>query len=361
MFVMMTAAIEDLERDIAAIAAGLASRMARWLGLIAEFDDRGGARRWGFRSTSAWLAWRCGISARAARDHVRVARWLRDAPLIASAFAEGRLSYSKVRALSKVCGELDEAALLELALGSTAAQLEQALRSRRSAPSGDLEVANRVHERRFLDSWWSDDGGLRVSAYLPPEEGAAFVDAIETAAEALHAAGADGWRPPLPARRADALAEVVMSGCPRAQVVLHVDPRSLGETCHLEEGPSVPPDTARRLACDGQIVDGFGRRRRLVSPALRTSLERRDGCCGFPGCDRRHGLHAHHVRHWVLGGRTDPDNLILLCRFHHRLVHEDGFGVAVRDGHFIFTRPDGSVVPRVPPPVAHAPPMQMAA
>lgn len=348
--------IEELEREIAVLGEQLAMRMARWLSLIADFDERRGARAAGFRSTSAWLAWRCGLSPRAGRDHVRVARWLRATPLVAAALADGRLSYSKVRALSRAPEGVDEQVLVELALGSTAAALEQAVRSMRGAASGDVDVANRVHERRFLDCWWDREGGMRVSALLPAEEGAAFMDAIETAAEALHETDADGWRPPVPARRADALAELVLSGAPRAQVVLHVDPESLREVCHLEAGPAVPPDAARRMTCDGELVDGYGRRRRVVSPALRTSLERRDGCCRFPGCDRRHGLQAHHARHWIHGGATDRDNLVLLCRYHHRMVHEAGFDVRMRAGTPTFLRPDGRVIPQVPPPVAHAPP-----
>jgi hypothetical protein len=360
-FVMMADGIDELEREIAAISAGLASRMAHWLRLIAEFDERRGARRSGFRSTSAWLAWRCGVSPRAARDHVRVARWLRSAPLIADAFADGRLSYSKVRALSKLEAVSDEAALLGLALGLTAAQLEHEIRARRSAPSSDLGVANRVRERRYLVHAWGDDGGLKVWGMLPPEEGAAFIDAIETAAEALHDVDAEGWRPSVPARRADALAEIVLSGSPPARVVLHVDPESLGETCHLEAGPSVPPETARRISCDGAVLDRYGRTRRVVSPSLRRSLELRDGCCRFPGCDRRHGLQAHHLRHWAHGGGTDPDNLVLLCRFHHYLVHEEGFAVSLVDGEVEVERPDGVVLAQVPPPVAHAPPLASAA
>jgi hypothetical protein len=93
----------------------------------------------------------------------------------------------------------------------------------------------------------------------------------------------------------------------------------------------------------------LGRRQRVVSPALRTALERRDRGCRFPGCDRRHDLHAHHVQHWAHGGGTDRRNLVLLCRFHHRMVHEEGFTVAGADGErFVFRRPDGVPVPQVP-------------
>ncbi len=121
-----------------------------------------------------------------------------------------------------------------------------------------------------------------------------------------------------------------------------------GDVCALEDGPAVPSETARRLCCDGEVVTGHGRKRRVVSPALRTSLERRDRRCRFPGCVRRHGLHAHHIRHWVHGGSTDAENLVMLCRFHHRLVHEEGFSIAHEDGGLCFRRPDGRELEQVP-------------
>lgn len=153
-------------------------------------------------------------------------------------------------------------------------------------------------------------------------------------------------------------------------MVLHVDTAALactattaedraGDVCSLHDGPAVPSETARRLACDGEIEvaaarsDGsldLGRSRRVVSAALRTSLERRDGGCRFPGCDRRHGLHAHHVEHWAHGGRTDRDNLDLLCRHHHRLVHEEGFTIRRRRGALRFHRPGGQPLADLPPP-----------
>lgn len=373
--------VEVLESRIAAVGAGLARRLADWLELVAEYDQRGAARRWGFRSTASWLAWRCDIGERAAREHVRVARALRDRPEVRSGFAAGALSYSKVRAITRAHASEDEQALLELANRCTADELERAVRGLRSAPSADVDVANEVHARRRLAWWWNRDGALQLHASLPPEDGAALVEALETAAEALHGAPhADGsgdenaeasWRPPLVARRADALAEMAHSGCPRTQVVLHVDAAALactaddaadreGGLCALRDGPSIPSETARRLSCDAEVIASgvaarpadLGRARRVVSPALRTSLEQRDGGCRFPGCDRRHQLHAHHVVHWAHGGATDRDNLVLLCRFHHRLVHEDGFAVERRgQGAFAFRRPDGLPVEDRPPPV----------
>jgi hypothetical protein len=254
-------------------------------------------------------------------------------------------------------------------------------------------VANAAHARRYLEWSWELDGSLSIRGRLPAEDGAAFVEMIETGAAALrggyapaHADAvapddddddrgeassedAPGRLPPLGARRADVLAEVALSGAPRAQVVLHVDDAALactatdaaeraGETCELEDGPAIPSESARRLTCDAEVItacrgdDGaidYGRRRRVVSPPLRTVLERRDRGCRYPGCDRRHDLHAHHIRHWAHGGRTHQDNLVLLCRFHHRLVHEDGFSVQrSSDGAYCFRRRDGERVPEAP-------------
>ena len=353
--------LDRLEERIVALAGDITRGMERWLALVSEFDRRGGARKWGFRGTAEWLAWRCAIGQRAAREHVRVARRLDDMPLVRGAFASGELSYSKVRALTRAAEHEDEAALLELARSSTAAQLERTVMSLRSAASADLEVANRGYERRYLEWWWDGDGSLRICGRLGAEDGAALIDALENGAEALHPVGGADRRPPRGARRADALTEIVLSGCPRAQVVLHVDPAALactatdaseraGEICALEDGPAIPSETARRLPCDAEVI-AHGRKRRVVSPAMRRSLELRDRGCRFPGCTRRHRTHAHHIEHWMHGGLTDEENLVLLCRFHHRLVHEEGFSVERRGADLIFRLPDRGVITDLPPPL----------
>jgi hypothetical protein len=130
----------------------------------------------------------------------------------------------------------------------------------------------------------------------------------------------------------------------RYQVFLHVEPSTLqaeGEIgrSHLEDGTRVSAETSRRLSCDAGVVkvttdeDGsvldVGRRTRTIPPALRRALQVRDGGCRFPGCGLRF-TEGHHLVHWADGGKTTLDNLVLLCRFHHRRVHEDGFGVRAR-------------------------------
>ncbi len=332
----------EIQRRIVYLEFSERSRMAEWLGLIAEFDRRHGTAGTRFRGTAEWLSFECGVTPRTAREHVRVARRLADWPLIAERFADGFLSYSQVRALSRADAEEDEAALLRVALTSTAPALERHVRQLRSAPSADLDTANLVQERRFVKWFWKDDGALSFFGRLGPDAGQALVEAIETGVHLLGRGPAepDQPRPPLGARRADALAELALSGAPRTHLILHADPEALacratgpepraGDVCHLEGGPAIPSELARRLTCDCEIsINGLhrGRTTRVVSRKQRRALELRDGrVCAMPGCDRSHGLQAHHIEPWALGGETNLDNLALFCHHHHRCFHEDGF------------------------------------
>ena len=153
----------------------------------------------------------------------------------------------------------------------------------------------------------------------------------------------------------------------RYQVVVHVDaavladPDAPGQSV-LEDGARVSAETSRRLACDasrvvmrhdedGRLVE-VGARTRTIPPALRRALHHRDHGCRFPGCGVRFGQ-GHHIRHWAQGGPTTLSNLALLCRRHHRAVHEEGYQVDRQpDGELRFRRPDGRLLPDVPPPAA---------
>lgn len=391
--------LELIEREIESLAAQINAGCARWLELVAEFDRREGWGGTGCRSTCEWVAWRCALTSRSAREHVRVARALPALPEIRAAFARGELSYSKVRALTRVADHESEAELVELARHATAAQLERMVRAARRASAADADEA---HRESFVRWYWDDDDGcLRIDAKLPPEDGAFILRALEAARDALYERraaeveeGADGSAEPLaapgPSGSAEpspvpsptnaesltALAEAALARPPtglpggeRYQVFLHVDARTLatdspgasvtgpGE-CALADGPGISPETARRLACDSSVValvehDGeplsVGRRTRSVPPAIRRALIARDGRCQFPGCERRRFVDAHHIRHWSQGGETSLDNLVLLCRHHHRLVHEGGFSVSRESGgRLAFARPDGCSIAASP-------------
>jgi hypothetical protein len=273
---------------------------------------------------------------------------LAELPLIRAAFADGELSYAKVRALTRVAERGSEAELLELARLMTASQLERAVRAYRRVTSED---ASAVHADVHLDLCWDDDGALVLRGRLAAEDGALLLRALEVARDTL-AGGGRGSAEPRPTRAEAlvALADATLaaaagrSGGDRYQVVVHVDAAALSSSddsagCVLEDGPPVALETARRLACDASLVaasdrDGrtprLGRKRRTIPVALRRALRARDGGCRFPGCDNRRFLHAHHVRHWAHGGETSLDNLVLLCSRHHRLVHEGGYGLDER-------------------------------
>lgn len=375
-------ALPELDREIGELAAHIAAATCRWLTLIAEFDRRQGHEASGFTSCATWLAWRCSIAPRASHEHVRVARRLSELPRIRAAFASGSLSYSKVRALTRVAEPEMEAELVELAHEATAAQLERLMRGYRGAL---LDDAERALERRHLTTHWDDDGSLRISGSFPAEEGALLLKALELAQAQLAAeghpgalsadgveAGASSEAAPDRPTAADALIAVAestvargvaaASGGDRHQIVVHVDldelvgneGRSGGE---LDSAVRLPAVAVRRLGCDASIVAlierhgralSVGRKSRSVPSAMARALRARDGGCRFPGCDRTQFVDAHHVEHWARGGETSLDNLVQLCRHHHRLVHEGGFSVERRRGDLVFRRPDGSAVPANP-------------
>ena len=311
-------------------------------------------------------------------------RRLGELPLVREAFGAGELSYSKVRAVCRVARPETEASLLEMARYATTAQLEEIVRAYRSVTGREeLRDANDRHENRFARWHWDDDGALVLSARLSPEDGAVVVAALQAGREVVEAArpraaesGGDSDSAAsllAEARSADALvatAKLALSApdgaAPLPPEIVIVDRATITGAsdeghCQVDGGPALPPETARRLACDATVValveaaDGtpldVGRKRRTPPAALRRALRRRDRGCRFPGCGHRRFLHAHHIRHWTNGGKTKLTNLILLCSRHHRLVHEGGFGVeSLADHLFAFYDPAGRVVPEAPEP-----------
>lgn len=372
--------LENLEDRITELWGHLNAATYRFLVLVAEFDRAQGYVRHGLASTAQWLNWQCGIQAGAAREKVRVARALEQLPEIADAFEKGELSYSKVRAMTRVATPANESVLLSVARHGTANHVEKLVRKYRWTQRRDAaQEAQRQHELRSAWCFYDGDGTLVLHARLPAEVGAVVRKALEAAQRAVRPAGdvsAETWRQdPAAARRADALkhmAETYLAhygeetadcaSADRVQVVVHIDHEILSESraahadgphrCELEDGPALALDTARRLACDSTVVglvegdDGepldIGRKTRSIPAAIARALKSRDGGCRFPGCDRTRFTESHHIVHWADGGETKLGNLITLCSFHHRLVHEGGFGLSVTDdGLFVFTRPDG--------------------
>jgi len=309
--------VERLGERIADIAAGIHAATYQLLVLLYEFDERKGWNN-GFLSCAHWLSWRTSINPGAAREKVRVARALPQLPLLSGALQRGEISYAKVRALTRIATPATEERLLTVAYHGTAAQVERLVRAWRRC---DRLEDERKQLHRSVTSYVDEDGMVILRARLTPEQGAVVQKALEAASDHLYresrqASPADNLLEEVSAaqRRADALALIAESG----------------------------------LSCDASVVEA-GLRTRTIPARLRRSLVTRDGHCTFPGCEARR-CDAHHVVHWADGGPTVLDNLVLLCRRHHTLVHDGDIGIEWSEsGETIFRRPGGRKIERVPP------------
>src|SRR5438270_3824054 len=174
--------LERLEAQICEGAAHLAAGMGRWLLAVGEFDARKGYERWECRSTAYWLNWQCGISVRTGQDQVRVGRALLDYPRIAKALSEGRLSYSKVRAITRVVTPETEKALIDLASAVPTSQIERVVAGRKRV---DANESASVDNARHLDAYYEEDGSLVGMFRLGPDLGAALLAALILGKEIL--------------------------------------------------------------------------------------------------------------------------------------------------------------------------------
>src|SRR5579875_658189 len=165
--------LESLETQICELAGHLAAATCRFLLLLAEFDLRRGWASWDMPSCAAWLSWKCQMSSSTAREHVRVARALGALPVIRTEFAAGRMSYSKVRALTRIADPDTDRDLAEMAGPMTANQLDRFARAHRTVVNAG---ENRL--KRRLTWRFEEDGSLSLTAHLPPEDGVAVLTAL---------------------------------------------------------------------------------------------------------------------------------------------------------------------------------------
>lgn len=385
----------------------------QFLSVLAEFD-RGRAWRWCDRitSTAHWLSWACSLAPGTAREHVRVARALHQLPETSRLMADGQLTYSKVRELTRLVEPeadaeegtpeppnlpFNEERLCGLALEMTASQLARTVRSFRHAAGTRIAA----EAKRSLKLRTRDDGLTEIRVLLPTDE-AALVQAALHTAQSAHQPSQPTTDVPagtpeagdVPAGTSERLPLVdalldVARGYLAADtrdpdddhhlVTVLVDAESLVDagplidaesltrrntdpvesTCEIPALGGIEPATAARLSCDSKIIgalqdsDGhilhLGRTHRTVSRAQRRALTARDRHCQFPGCTHGRWLKAHHIVHWACGGATDLPNLMLLCQHHHTLVHEGGITIAGGPGHWQFVHPDGTDLAMTPP------------
>ncbi|GAB2652515.1 HNH endonuclease signature motif containing protein [Gordonia jinhuaensis] len=391
--------IVQLRHRITGHAGQIASLTARFLDLLAEFDDRGGWSGEGITSCAHWLSWQTGMAKRTAHDHVRIAYALRDLPRLRAELADGRLSYSKVRALTRVATPEREDELVNVALSATAAQVERLVRAMRRIERS-AEHSEQPAPVESSGRWkWDNDGSLSVTLRLSPLDGARFLagvvraeyertrtaDDADVPAEALTSGGKSGseetpqprdlWRhvpadiAPAVIAMADTLhaAVDIPQIAPGAEVLVHryentdsaTENTDSAMAPHLDDGPALHDTEADESDCGAAhrtvrtdergAVLAWGRRRRQPTAAMIRALFHRDRGCAHPGCGRTRHLHVHHVTRWSDGGTTDLGNLILLCGTHHRALHRDEFGItALGDQQFRFHRRSGSIIEIAP-------------
>jgi hypothetical protein len=367
-----------LEEDFASLQRLGEAIEAERLRPLAEIERRGLPARDGHLSAVSWLASIHGVARGEAAGQLRVARALAGRPRIRAALAAGDVSMSAARLLAQACSfdpeafERSEGVLLEAATHHTVAELSRVLGFWRERVRAERLVADPLPDTRGLHASLTFGGMVRLDGDLSPECGEALLTALAAEMDAQARAGEEDRRTPAQ-RRHDALEQVCRGFLDRRD-----RPEVAGERPHLVvtidvgelvrsgigEADRVGPlagETIRRLGCDASVgrivlagaseVLDIGRRTPVVPPSIRRALIARDRGCAFPGCDRHHAwCDAHHVRHWADGGPTALANLVLLCRRHHRSIHEAGFGVVMADGRAGFRRPDGSVLEDRAPP-----------
>ena len=421
-----------LSDEITTLAGHLNAANYRFLKLLDEFDRHDGWAGDGIRSLAHWLNFKCGLGELVAREKVRVARALRPLPLIDAAFERGEISYSKVRAMTRVATPENEAELLNIARHGTAAHMERLVRAYRrcrkhvesvtdeSAPRELTpgELARRREERFYCFA--EDDETMVFGGRVAVEQGrlllkaldamVAEIDAEAAAAETANepepagnvsaettdpetdpetdknvSAETSGDEPatvtesqiPVRTGRATALIHIAehylatggsgakpLTSSEAYQVFVHVNANDAGpdnringaHTCYTDDRRCLAPHVVRQLACDasrrtvlenerGEVLN-IGRRSRTVPRRIGHALRVRDGGCRFPGCGQSRWTDAHHICHWADGGETSLENLVTLCRYHHRSLHRGEYGIERgKDGTLVFVNARGSRMP----------------
>ena len=405
---------DQLADQITTLSGQINAATYRFLKLIAEFDRRQAWAGFGIRSCAHWLNWKCGIAMSAAREKVRTARALEGLPGITTAFQKGELSFSKVRAMTRVATDENESHFLNIAEYGTAEHMEAFVKafrkvSRIADKAADFNAAevdeNRKsilgesqhelrqqqsqQENRSVTCYQDDEGMWIIKAKLPAEEGGLIAKALNQLGDQLANAKSDEESPQksakgvsaetfsldtqeekltFPQRRADAFVTIAehylasaetnseassktsspnllsLKGAERCQLIIHIragsnQPEDTPTDVNLDDRWLIP-NAARRLACDAGLliveedevgnVLNIGRRSRIIPPAMSRALAIRDGGCQFPGCCEKRYVEGHHIKHWPDGGETKLDNLVTLCRYHHRELHKGSFFLALK-------------------------------
>jgi len=343
-------------QDLVSLRRHINGCEAEFMRRLTRFDTGQGYVADGALSPKPWLRWQCNLSPSAASDRVEVAQGLASLPLTTQAFADGEISYQHAAMIARTAEKLGEKmeSNAETIMVTAAKDLDPArlrvvtvqLRHYMD-PDSVLDDANESHELRFLHLSQTLDGVFYLNGRLDDEGGAI----LQTALNALSGPPAPDDKRSPKQRRADSLVELARQlldrgnlpevGGQRPHLVVTVTMATLAKqpgspAAELEWAQPIPAETARRLACDAAITPILpgsesnqpqaGSTTRVPAGSQRKALVVRDRGCRFPGCDMPPDwTDAHHIQHWADGGKTEMGNLLLLCRRHHRMVHEEGW------------------------------------
>jgi Domain of unknown function (DUF222)/HNH endonuclease len=338
---------------------GISHAQRELLQILTELDRRGVWQDAGAHDMAHWVGNAFGLS------RYRSTRWLdagtalQELPRIAEAFERGDLSVYKVEELARFATPEDEDALVEWAMEESSGAIKAEADRRRG---NDAEEIASIEERRWLGWRYEDDGrGFTLQAGLSSADGAVVAEALDGLVREIPPMPGDGPEQLIGTRRADALVTLCSTrlgqvGPDRATVVVHAQLDSLLDdeaVATTTDGAVIPAPAVRRLLCNatvrtmiedaGGTVIGVTRTSRDPSASMMRQLRYRDRTCRFPNCHLRRYTHAHHIEWWSKGGKTELENLVLVCTFHHKLVHERGWGLKrADDGTVRWFRPDGT-------------------
>jgi hypothetical protein len=343
--------IHALHREIAASQRALLETLAELETREVWLDD-------GAHDMACWTVMQLDVSRWKATRWLDAGRAFTALPATADALERGDLGIDKAVELTRFAEPEDEDALVEWAQGVSSGAIRRAAELRakdRSEGAGDVE------RTRWLQWRYTDDGRrFQLDCELPSAQGAVVARALGRLGDQIPVTPGEESKHLAGTRRADALVALCSARLAsdeeqdRATVVVHADLDALLDpdaNAAVEGGAVIAGTSLQRLLCNARVqmvvehpdgsVAALGRMSREPSAWMMRQLRHRDGTCRFPGCDARRFTQAHHIKWWSRGGRTDLDNLVLVCSFHHKLVHEHGWSIHHTDDDLVWRRPTG--------------------
>ena len=352
-----------IRQRLRVLSQEITSSHADLLELLVRFDELAGWKCNGSKHCAAWMNAEIGISIQTGWEYLRVGRKLRTLSTLRALFRVGKISWSKVRLISRVADETNEKLLCHAALDASVSDVEKLCEGYRWNDENDTDTENAKAMQQWLarSLTWTEasNGNTKIQITLPPELAQAFLNSVEQSVNQT-----DTTSTRVSQRRADAavlLAEKSLQSegreiatADRYQVVVSVDAAELKKPDALVQAPTcqtiqtrtsvkkratvqnagpIAKETARRIACDCSISvnhtkngepSNIGRKTRVWPTAMVRAIKDRDQVCVWPGCIQSRHLHIHHIKHWADGGETSVSNGACLCSHHHTLVHEGG-------------------------------------